>query len=141
MINIPLRLKELRERYCLTQEEVAAVMKVSRSSYTYYESGRVKPSLSGLELLREFYGLSWDQLMQEEEEKPTVRCGMGIRRYRRRRGLSVDELAARCRKLSLDCHLHGCDITRLEEGKRFVSNRELNWLSQILDTSIVSFFA
>ena len=79
MINIPLRLKELREKNCLTQEEVAAVMKVSRSSYTYYECGRVKPGLSGLELLREFYGLSWDQLMQEEEEKPTVRCGMGIR--------------------------------------------------------------
>ena len=141
MINIPLRLKELREKNCLTQEEVAAVMKVSRSSYTYYECGRVKPGLSGLELLREFDGLSWDQLMQEEEEKPTVRCGMGIRRYRRRRGLSVDELAARCRKLSLDCHLRGCDISRLEEGARFVSNRELNWLSQALDTSIVSFFA
>ena len=56
MINIPLRLKELREKNCLTQEEVAAVMKVSRSSYTYYECGRVKPGLSGLELLREFYG-------------------------------------------------------------------------------------
>ena len=141
MIDLPSRLKELRERNCLTQEEVAAVMQVSRSSYTYYECGRVKPSLSGLELLRTFYGLSWNQLLQEEEEKPTVRCGMGIRRHRRRRGLTVEELAARCRQLSGDCHLRGYDIARVEEGKRFVSNRELNWLSQILDTSILSFFA
>lgn len=38
------RLKEIREQFCLTQQEFAACLGVSRTAYAKYESGLVYPS-------------------------------------------------------------------------------------------------
>ena len=69
-INIPLRLKGLRESHKRTQEKVAAGVGVKRKTYQAYEEGRATPPIPILIKIAAFYGLySLDQLLGMEELK------------------------------------------------------------------------
>jgi DNA-binding XRE family transcriptional regulator len=45
MINLRTRIKELRARYELTQDELADIVNVSRRTMLYLEKGKYNPSL------------------------------------------------------------------------------------------------
>jgi transcriptional regulator with XRE-family HTH domain len=63
-VNIPLRLKEIREARKLTQEQVAKGIGRKRGTYQSYEEKRAQPPLTVLIKLAELYGLySIDQLL------------------------------------------------------------------------------
>lgn len=58
-----MRLRSLRERKCLTQEEIAKKVSLSQNGYSSYESGRTEPSISTLCKLADFYDVSLDYLV------------------------------------------------------------------------------
>lgn len=56
-------IRSLRLMYCVTQQEVASAIGVDRSSYAYYESGKVQPSLETLIDLARYFRVSVDYLL------------------------------------------------------------------------------
>lgn len=61
-------LKELRKNGHLSQQQVADILQINRSTYAYYETGKSKPKLSTLKKLAAIYGISIDSLLGREEE-------------------------------------------------------------------------
>jgi len=63
-VNIPQRLKSIRESRKLTQEKIANGIGIKRSAYASYEEGRATPPIPLLIKLAFFYKLnSLDQLL------------------------------------------------------------------------------
>jgi len=58
-------IKKLRIENGLTQQEVADRLFMDRSTYTYYEIGRTKPSIEFLIDLAHLHGVSWVTLLHE----------------------------------------------------------------------------
>ncbi|MCR4614534.1 MAG: helix-turn-helix domain-containing protein [Clostridiales bacterium] len=55
-------IKALRQRYGFTQEEIANQLGVSRSSYSHYEKGDVKPKIKYLVKLANIFNVTTDDL-------------------------------------------------------------------------------
>lgn len=53
--DFPNRLKNAREKTGLSQEEVAAETKISRSNISKYETGKLQPDIEKLAILIDFY--------------------------------------------------------------------------------------
>ena len=62
------KLKELRKRKGITQEELANSVFVSRSVIAKYESGNVMPTQENAEKLAVFFGVKLSYLIDEEEQ-------------------------------------------------------------------------
>ncbi len=60
---LPKRLKQLRGFHLLTQNEVAPVLHMDRSTYAYYETGKNQPEIETLMKLARFYSVSVDFLL------------------------------------------------------------------------------
>lgn len=60
------KLKELRTAHGYTQEELAAILNVSRSTISSWEINRTYPDLSILVSLSELYEITVDQLINED---------------------------------------------------------------------------
>ena len=91
------RLALLRASHGMSQEQVANVLSVSRSTYSYYESGKCAPSLDTLrDLIRLFcptcpnYLLLMDQPAAEEPLPPVLHDGEVVDENR---PIPVDELS------------------------------------------------
>lgn len=57
------RLIMLRISKGLPQSEIAKRLGITRSAYTYYETGRSEPSIASLIILANFYEISLDDLI------------------------------------------------------------------------------
>lgn len=75
-----MRLKELRIKKNLRQEDVAQMLGVERSTYTKYESGASRPKNETLIELSNFYNVSVDYILEttDKKEKPTPGGGSGL---------------------------------------------------------------
>ena len=64
--SLPLgeRLKYLRETLELKQSDIAQILHVDRSTYSYYETGKTEPSLASMVLLSRFYKISLDLMLR-----------------------------------------------------------------------------
>ena len=62
------KLKELRTAHGYTQEELAAILNVSRSTISSWEINRTYPDLSILVSLSELYDITVDQLINEDDK-------------------------------------------------------------------------
>ena len=58
-----IRLKALRKENLKTQEDMAKVLGVGRSTYAEYERGKIVPSVGILEAISKYFGVSIDYLM------------------------------------------------------------------------------
>ena len=56
-------LKKIRKQYKMTQGDVAKLLGVSRSGYTYYENGRSTPSIETLKKLAVIYDTTIDDIV------------------------------------------------------------------------------
>lgn len=71
-------LRELRERKNLYQKDVAAALKIDRTTYVKYETGSSEPSFEILKRIAHFYDVSIDYLLdfdtkcQKTKKKPPV---------------------------------------------------------------------
>ena len=59
------KLRTLRENNGFKQMEIAKILNCSRSTYTYYETGKTTPSISVLKLLAKIYNVSLMELLME----------------------------------------------------------------------------
>ena len=59
-------LRELRERKSLYQKDVAAALKIDRTTYVKYETGASEPSFEILKRIARFYDVSIDFLLGVE---------------------------------------------------------------------------
>lgn len=64
------RLKTIRKQHCMTQEEIAIALGVDRTTYTFYETGKTKPSYVALVKLANIFNVSVDYLLGREFEVP-----------------------------------------------------------------------
>lgn len=70
-----MKLKELRKRNKLTQEDVAKKINKSAIAYGYYEAGKNEPDISTLIKLADFFHVSVDELI-EHDYKNTIDKGL-----------------------------------------------------------------
>ena len=70
MINI--RLREIRKRSGLTQQNVADYLGLDRTTYTYYEMGSICPSVATFQKLAELYKVSIAYLVCETDEPKSL---------------------------------------------------------------------
>lgn len=61
------KLQELRKQKGLTQEELAAILFVSRTAISKWESGRGYPNIDSLKAIAEFFSVSVDKLLSGDE--------------------------------------------------------------------------
>lgn len=66
------KLKEIRNRFGLSQEQLAEVMNVSRQAITKWEGDVGLPDISNLSELSKVFGLSIDYLLDNEKQLPTL---------------------------------------------------------------------
>ncbi len=63
------RLRRLRQSKNMTQEQVAEYLGLSRSAYTYYETGKTEPSIQIIIALSELYKISTDEILLSDKQK------------------------------------------------------------------------
>ncbi|MBQ9679711.1 MAG: helix-turn-helix transcriptional regulator [Ruminococcus sp.] len=62
-----IRLYYLRKhKTTYSQTQIAKLLHLERSTYTKYECGVTKPSIQTLRKLKELFGVSYDELLDEE---------------------------------------------------------------------------
>lgn len=65
-------LKKIRKQYKMTQEDVAKFLGVSRSGYTYYETGKTVPSIETLRKLAMMYDTTIDNIVGVPAKKSST---------------------------------------------------------------------
>lgn len=66
MVNIHERLRELRTKFGYTQNQIAKLLNIDRSTYAYYETGKTQPDITTLLVLSQIYNLSISELLADE---------------------------------------------------------------------------
>ena len=66
------KLKEIRKRFCLSQEQLAEVMNVSRQAITKWENDGGMPDVSNLQELSKVFGLTVDYLLNDDNQLPAL---------------------------------------------------------------------
>ncbi len=69
-MTISQKLKEIRKRFGLSQEQLAEIMNVSRQAITKWESGNGLPDVANLKELSRVFNVSIDYLLDNESELP-----------------------------------------------------------------------
>ena len=62
-------LKFYRHECGLTQQQVADRLKIERSTYTYYETGKTKPDINTLVKIAKVFNISYTKLLEGIEEE------------------------------------------------------------------------
>ncbi len=62
-------LKYYRHECGLTQQQVADRLKIERSTYTYYETGKTKPDINTLIKIAKVYNINYTALLEGVEEE------------------------------------------------------------------------
>ena len=63
MLEFNVFLRRVRDMLGLTQQNVADVLGLDRSTYSYYETGKTEPNIRGLKTLARMYNLTIDDLV------------------------------------------------------------------------------
>lgn len=72
-----MKFKELRKNKGATQEEVAKMLNVVKSTYNGYENGNSEPTIATLCKLADYYGVSLDYF-QDRRFRPLSQLSMVI---------------------------------------------------------------
>ncbi len=67
--NLARRLRDLRRSVQMTQDDVAEILGMSRTSFSKYENGAARPSLAVLRKLAKLYNISIEELIYEDNAK------------------------------------------------------------------------
>ena len=66
------KLKEIRKKFSLSQEQLAEIMNVSRQAITKWENEGGLPDVSNLQELSKVFGITVDYLLNDENELPSL---------------------------------------------------------------------
>ncbi|MGN1193970.1 MAG: helix-turn-helix domain-containing protein [Acutalibacteraceae bacterium] len=67
------RLRQIRIEHKMTQQNIADVLGIDRTTYTFYETGVTKPSLVTLTKLADIYNVTVGYLLGVEKNNPELR--------------------------------------------------------------------
>ncbi len=73
------RLRELRLSNGFTQKQIADVLNIDRSTYSYYETRKTQPDLNVIKKLASMYNVSCDYILDFERSKPDIFSDTGNR--------------------------------------------------------------
>lgn len=65
-MSFDIRIKQLRENICASQQDVADAIKVARATYANWETGKRDPGLGEINRLAEYYQISPAELISDE---------------------------------------------------------------------------
>jgi transcriptional regulator with XRE-family HTH domain len=71
-VSLGSRLKELRKKFGVSQEELAQYLNVGRTAIANYESGFTMPSVEVIDKLASYFGVSTDYLLCREIGVPDM---------------------------------------------------------------------
>ncbi|XOQ44005.1 MAG: hypothetical protein ACFWTN_06125 [Clostridium sp.] len=80
-IRINERLRELRIKSGYTQSQIAKILNVDRSTYSYYEIGKTTPDVSALITLAKIFNISISELLADESNPYPVADNRTNREY------------------------------------------------------------
>ena len=63
------KLKELRQKENISQDDLAAILKVSRQTINSIETGKFDPSLKLVMKMTKYFNIGLEQIFISEEEK------------------------------------------------------------------------
>ena len=63
------KLRKARERCGMTQQQVADIMQIDKSTYCGYETGKRQPDVQKIKILSQILGVSGDELLETGYEK------------------------------------------------------------------------
>lgn len=66
-------LKRVRKEHKMTQQDIADVLGIDRSTYTFYETGKTSPSIATLYKLSNIYNVTIGYLAGYEENRPELK--------------------------------------------------------------------
>ena len=98
-------LKTLRKANGFTQKQIADKLNIDRSTYSYYELGKINPSISSMVILADLYGISLDEIVHYDEAMSSSQTAASpVAGYESTLVLSEDEkkLVTSYRQLSSD---------------------------------------
>lgn len=72
IVMISSTLKALRKANGFTQAQIAEKLNIDRSTYSYYELGKINPGVGALITLAELYGISIDEIVNYNESAPSL---------------------------------------------------------------------
>lgn len=84
-------LRTLRKANGFTQKQIADKLNIDRSTYSYYELGKISPSISSLVTLSELYGITLDEMVHYESSPAYNRAANSAAVYEVNNILSEDE--------------------------------------------------
>ncbi len=61
------KLKKLREACGFTQQQVADILQIDRSTYSYYETGKTTPDLKTIKKLIKIFNISYMDILENDE--------------------------------------------------------------------------
>jgi len=65
-LTVSKNLRALRIKNKFRQRHIAEILKIDRSTYAYYETGRTVPNILTLKILADFYEVSLDGLLNPD---------------------------------------------------------------------------
>lgn len=77
-LRINERLRELRIKSGYTQNQIAKILNIDRSTYSYYEIGKTMPDVSVLIILSKVFNIPINELLSDENN-PKSLADRGIR--------------------------------------------------------------
>jgi len=88
------KLKEIRKRFGLSQEQLAEIMNVSRQAITKWESDNGLPDVSNLQELSKVFGLTVDYLLNNDNSLPalTMKKELDKEKYKNKLSMNLDVL-------------------------------------------------
>ena len=66
------RLRELRIKSGYTQSQIAKILNIDRSTYSYYEIGKTTPDVTALMTLAKIFNISLGELLADESSHASV---------------------------------------------------------------------
>lgn len=121
------RLKELRQKNCLTLEKLGQKVNIPKNTLSRYESGKRKPKIETWQRLADYFNVSTSYLMGLNSNN----FGNRIKELRIKNGLSQAELA---KKIGVKDNT----ICQYEKGKRHPNDKTWQKLADYFNVSIPS---
>jgi len=125
------RLLYLRNKHELTQEKLAKILCMSRSTYAQYEVDRRKPDYDTLQRIADYYKVSTDFLLGRTEDSVMEECNFPsrLKMIRELNGISLKQLAE-------NLNVSQADVSQFETGGKYPDPTTLKVLADSLNCSV-----
>ncbi len=125
------RLLYLRNKRQLTQEELAKIFCMSRSTYAQYEVDRRKPDYDTLQRIADYFEVSTDFLLGRTDDSVMEKCNFPsrLKMIRELNGISLKQLAE-------NLNVSQAEVLQFEIGGKYPDPSTLKVLADNLNCSV-----